>query len=211
MTVWKGNKMDKKYRILVVDDEPWNLQIMGQILRNRYDAFFVTDGQNALELAEKMLPDMILLDIMMPGMDGYCVCRQLKSNVQTIETPVIFISSLNDTGDRVKAFEAGGVDYISKPFQKQEVLARISTHLSNRSLQKRLKEKVAELEEALASIKTLRGLLPICSHCKKIRDDQGYWKQIEVYIQKHSDALFSHSICPDCIEEIYAKEEWYKK
>ncbi|MGE0085198.1 MAG: response regulator [Desulfococcaceae bacterium] len=203
--------MDSKYRILVVDDEPWNLQIMRQILRDRYDAFFATDGQKALELTEKMLPDIILLDIMMPGMDGYRVCELLKSNEVSREIPVLFISSLSDTGDKVKAFEAGGVDYVSKPFQKQEVLARISTHLNSRSLQKRLKEKVAELEEALANIKTLKGLLPICSHCKKIRDDQGYWKQIEVYIQNHSDALFSHSICPDCIEEIYSKEEWYKQ
>jgi len=203
--------MDSKYRILVVDDEPYNLQIMRQILRDRYDASFVTDGERVPELAHKMHPDIILLDIMMPGMDGYRVCELLKSDEELCEIPVLFISSLSDTGDKVKAFEVGGVDYISKPFQKQEVLARISTHLNNRTLQKRLKEKVAELEEALANIKTLKGLLPICSHCKKIRDDQGYWKQMEDYIQNHSDALFSHSICPDCIEKIYAKEEWYKK
>jgi len=98
------------------------------------------------------------------------------------------------------------------------VLARVETHLSLRMLHKaleeqkaRLEEKNIQLEEALADVKTLSGLLPICSNCKKIRDDKGYWNQIEVYIENHSDAFFSHGLCEPCVEELYGNEDWYKK
>ncbi len=127
--------------------------------------------------------------------------------------------------DKVRAFSAGGVDYITKPFQEEEVLARVQTHLTLGTLQKALQEKNARLEEkndqleekneqlqeALANVRTLKGLLPICSKCKKIRDGEGYWKQIETYIESHSDAEFSHSLCQDCMDALYGEQEWYKK
>jgi response regulator RpfG family c-di-GMP phosphodiesterase len=150
----------------------------------------------------------------MPEIDGFEVCRQLKKNTKTSEIPIIFISGLNDIKDKIKAFTIGGVDFITKPFYKEEVCARVNIHLSIRKLQKELEEKNEfllkkndELELANSNIKTMTGLLPICANCKKIRNDQGYWTQIESYISNHTDALFSHSLCEPCAEELYG----YKK
>ncbi len=199
--------------ILIVDDSPENLSVLTRILSEQgYQVRPAISGELALKAVQKSPPDLILLDIMMtPGIDGYEVCRQLKEQEQSHDVPVIFMSALHDTMNKVNAFEVGGVDYITKPFQIEEVLARVNTHLVLRNLQKHLKEKNAQLEEALASVKTLRGLLPICASCKKIRDDHGYWKQIEVYIESHSEALFSHGLCPDCADKLYADQEWYQK
>ncbi|MEE8554009.1 MAG: response regulator, partial [Desulfobacterales bacterium] len=155
-------------------------------------------------------PDLILLDIRMPGMDGYEVCKQLKSEEKTRRIPVIFISALNELDDKIKAFSLGCVDYITKPFQAEEVLARVKTHLALRSLQKSLEDKNAQLQKALDEIKTLRGILPLCSFCKKIRDDKGYWEQVDVYIHKHSQADISHSICPECAREHYPDLDIHK-
>jgi CheY-like chemotaxis protein len=147
---------------------------------------------------------------MMPEIDGYQVCEQLKADVKTRHIPVIFISALNETMDIVRAFAVGGIDFITKPFQAEEVLARIHTHLTIRKLQVDLEEKNQQLQaqneqlqEMLANVKTLSGLLPICANCKKIRDDAGYWHGVEAYIHSHSNAHFSHGICPDCMQTLY--------
>jgi two-component system, sensor histidine kinase and response regulator len=116
--------------ILIVDDIPGNLRVLGGILKEEgYKIRPVLNGELALQVAEKERPDLILLDIMMPDMDGYEVCRRLKANSELKEIPVIFISALSDTNDLVKAFESGGVDYITKPFQAAEVTIRVATHL----------------------------------------------------------------------------------
>ena len=157
----------------------------------------------AIKAVNTSSPDLILLDIRMPGMDGYEVCKQLKSEEKTRGIPIIFISALNELEDKVKAFSLGGVDYITKPFQVEEVLARVKTHLTLRNLQKSLEDKNAQLQKALDEIKILQGIIPICANCKKIRDDKGFWNQVEAYISKHSEAKFSHSICPTCAKELY--------
>lgn len=123
---------DEKYipNILIVDDIPDNLRVLGGILKEEgYKIRPVLNGELALQVAEKEKPDLILLDIMMPGMDGYEVCRRLKANTGLKDIPVIFISALSDIADLVKAFESGGVDYIIKPFQAAEVAVRVATHL----------------------------------------------------------------------------------
>ncbi len=150
-------------------------------------------------------------------MNCFEVCKQLKLNEKTRDIPVIFISALNETLDKVQAFNLGGVDYITKPFQVEEVLARVKTHLTLHTLQKELeaanatlaqqieKERAlsAGLQQALNRVKVLSGLLPICANCKKIRDDDGYWHQVEAYFERHSEASFSHGICPTCRKELY--------
>lgn len=123
---------DDKYisNILIVDDIPDNLRVLGGILKEEgYKIRPVLNGELALQVAEKEKPELILLDIMMPAMDGYEVCRRLKANPELKDIPVIFISALNDTNNLVKAFESGGVDYITKPFQAAEVTIRVATHL----------------------------------------------------------------------------------
>ena len=120
----------KSYNILVVDDVPANLMVLNDILEGKgYKVRPVPNGLLALQVAEKEKPDLILLDIMMPDIDGFEVCRRFKDNPTLCDIPILFISALNDTYDIVKAFNAGGVDYISKPFRAEEVIARVSTHL----------------------------------------------------------------------------------
>ncbi len=132
-------------RILVVDDTAANLRLLTDLLTEQgYTVHPASDGKLALKFVQSTLPDIILLDIRMPGLDGYEVCRRLKAEVRTRSIPVIFISILEDERDKVKGFQAGGVDYITKPFQPEEVLARIRTHLQLRDLTVRLEQKVVE-------------------------------------------------------------------
>ena len=197
---------NNKGNILIVDDKPENLTVLRQILTEHgFRVRPAISGKIALKTVQTDLPDLILLDIVMPDMDGYEVCRKLKADEQTNHIPIIFISALNELKDKVKAFSAGGVDYITKPFQIEEVLARVNTHINLHSLQRCLEKKNIELQKALDEVKQLRGFLPICASCKNIRDDQGYWTQIELYIRDHSEAEFTHSICPDCATKLYPK------
>lgn len=135
--------------ILVVDDTRDNVRLLARLLENHgYAVLFAFDGRRALTLAQASAPDLILLDIMMPEMDGYEVCTRLKADDRTRDIPVMFLSALNETLDKVKAFASGGVDYISKPFQEEEVLARVATHVKLRLMQKLLQEQNTELQHA---------------------------------------------------------------
>ncbi|MBN1991602.1 MAG: response regulator [Anaerolineae bacterium] len=207
-----NNQMDTpQANILVVDDTLANLRLLVKMLAEYgYKIRPATNGRLALAAALAEPPDLILLDIMMPEIDGYEVCGRLKADERTRDIPIIFISAIDELLDKVAAFSIGGVDYITKPFQVEEVLARVKTHLTIRNLQKKLEqknqqlqEKNNELEAALARVKLLSGLLPICSNCKKIRNDEGYWQQVEEYIHQHSEADFSHGLCPACLKELY--------
>lgn len=146
--------------ILIVDDTPNNLTILTQMLTDQgYQVRPAISGPLALKATSIELPDLILLDIIMPEMDGYEVCRQLKANAATHDIPVIFISALDETLDKVKAFEAGGVDYITKPFQAEEVLARVKTHLTLRNLQKTLQDKNSRLQQEITEHKQTAAAL----------------------------------------------------
>jgi DNA-binding response OmpR family regulator len=182
--------------ILVVDDQPANLKVLLSFLQEHdYRVYMVDSGQRALNIIPKIQPDLILLDVMMPGMNGFEICRKIKKDENLASLPVIFMTALDSVADKMAGFAAGAVDYITKPFQQAEVLARINTHIT---LQKREKE----LKQALEEIKTLNGILPICSYCKQIRNDEGYWQQVEEYISEHSKALFSHGVCPNCYKKV---------
>jgi len=135
--------------ILLVDDNPTNLQVLFDTLDGRgFKLLIAKDGKAALAIAGKARPNLILLDIMMPGIDGYEVCRQLKSDPATAEIPVIFLSALTDTKDKVHGLDLGAVDYVTKPFQPDEVIARVNTHLTVYRLKKALDQKNQELQEA---------------------------------------------------------------
>lgn len=182
----KGNAM-----VLAVDDNPKNLQFLSKLLTEEgYEVGVAQDGLQAINFVTKNQPTLILLDIMMPEMDGYEVCRELKSNMITRHIPIIFLTAKTDTKDIVKGFEAGGVDYILKPFSSEELLARVKTHVE---------------------LNRLRGMLPICSKCKKIRNEDDLWQQIDRYIEEHSEILFSHGLCPECMKNMYGNQPWYKK
>ncbi|MEB3283378.1 MAG: response regulator [Lyngbya sp.] len=146
--------------ILVIDDTPENLQLLVNLLKRvGYQVRAYTSGNLALEGIKKLTPDLILLDIMMPEISGYQVCEKLKSDPETQEIPIIFISGINEVIDKVKAFQLGGVDYITKPFQIEEILARVKIQLENRFLRQHLQEKNQELSQALAQIKASQNHL----------------------------------------------------
>lgn len=216
--------------ILVVDDTPANLKLLADILtQDGYRVLPADSGELALASVDASPPDLILLDIRMPGLDGFEVFRRLRARPSSRDIAVIFISASTEVEQRIEGLKLGAVDFITKPFQQEELLARVHTHLelrririqlehdadelqrANEALRIEAEERkraeaererlIAELQTALADVKTLSGIIPICAGCKKIRDDQGYWNQLESYISKHSLARFSHGLCPDCLEE----------
>jgi phosphoserine phosphatase RsbU/P len=163
------NPMETANTILIVDDTPANLHLLTQMLNKYgYKTRPLPDGAKALALVQKAPPDLILLDIMMPDLDGYEVCRQLKANERTRDIPVIFLSALNEVTNKVKGFEVGGVDYITKPFQMEEVLARVRTHLALRQTQLQLQTAMKQLQTLYQNLQnqlalaqaTQAGLLP---------------------------------------------------
>ena len=146
--------------ILIVDDVPANQNLLRQTLEPRgFEVLLASDGATALQVARRASPDLILLDVMMPGLDGYETCRRLKAGEATRDIPVIFITAQHETPNLVEGFRAGGVDYITKPFQAEEVLARVETHLQINRLTRALREKNAELEAEMARREKAEGAL----------------------------------------------------
>src|SRR6187397_214811 len=143
--------VDDADRILLVDDDPTNLDVLRHTLDGRGYRLFVTrSGESAIEVARKVQPLLILLDVVMPGIDGYETCRRLKADPNTREAAVIFLSSLDETKDKVRGLEVGAVDFVSKPFQRDEVIARVNTHLTVQRLRRQLEARNAELTRELA-------------------------------------------------------------
>lgn len=190
--------------ILIVDDLPRNLQVLALLLdKAGYRVSMAMDGAKALEMVRVEPPDLILLDVMMPDLDGLEVCRRLKADAAVREIPVIFLTARAELEDLQEGFRLGAVDYVTKPFRGAELLARVAIHVKLGQALERERGLRRSLEETLAQVKTLSGLLPICARCKKIRDDNGYWNQIEAFISAHSDADFTHGICPECSSALY--------
>ncbi len=154
--------------------------------------------------------DLILMDLVMPEMDGAEACRRIKSVERLRDIPIIMVTAKTEPVDLQVAFSSGAMDYITKPVNKVELLARVASALNlkremdtRKARERELAEKNRDLEQAFREVKVLRGFIPICASCKKIRDDKGYWQQIETYIQERSEALFSHGICKDCMKKLY--------
>ena len=139
-----------KGAILIVDDTAENLEVVSQILEDAgYEVAMAINGDRALKLVDHYPPDLILLDVQMPVMDGFATCEHLKHNLVTADVPVIFMTALNDIDHKVKGFELGAVDYITKPFQEPELLARVNTHLQLRHWSKTLETRVQERTQEL--------------------------------------------------------------
>jgi len=203
----------KTFKILIVDDNPDNIHAVGSMLNetNLYTIGVAMDGKQALDIMKKAGNyDLVLLDVKMPFLNGLETCKAMRENDFLREIPVIFLTAFHESEEIVAGFEAGGQDYVTKPFNSRELLSRVKTQLELKSSRDRLKlllsekEKlISELNESLANVKTLKALLPMCSYCKKIRDDKGYWNQVDEYITNHSDTKFSHGLCPDCLRKQY--------
>ncbi|RKZ53553.1 MAG: hybrid sensor histidine kinase/response regulator [Candidatus Parabeggiatoa sp. nov. 3] len=167
-----------KHSILIVDDIQANLQFLhSTLIKQGYQVYSAINGKMALKVAQKKLPDLILLDIMMQGMNGYEVCEHLKADEQTRDIPVIFLSALNETFDKMKAFSVGGVDYVTKPFQVKELLARVATHLALRHLQKKLVAQNVQLQEEITEHQQTEKILQ--KTLKNLRSTQSQLIQSE--------------------------------
>jgi phosphoserine phosphatase RsbU/P len=187
-------------RILVAEDETVSRHILEASLRQwGYDVIAVEDGTRAWEVLEgEGAPQVAILDWLMPGMDGIEICREIRKGPDTRPVYVILLTARSGREDKIHGLQSGADDYITKPFDREELRARVQVGRRVLELQRALAQRVRELEEALSRVKQLQGLLPICSYCKKIRNDRNYWQQVEGYISEHSGAQFSHGICPEC-------------
>lgn len=199
----------KNIRVLIADDDALvGEMIWGTLEDIGYQVIGkAMDGQQAIEMAEKLRPDVILMDIEMPNLDGLEATHQIYDHCPT---PVVVLTAYETQELVTHASEVGVGAYLVKPPNALEIeraitiaMARFDDLLKLHQLNAQLRSRNTELQQALAQIKTLSGLLPICTHCKKVRDDRGYWQQVEVYIRDHSTLEFSHGLCPDCILELY--------
>lgn len=202
----------KTGKCLIVDDSEENLATISRLMK-KFDFSSIVlarSGEEALAILQNernsMVWDLILMDISMPGMGGIDASARIKSDEELRDIPIIIL-----TGHAVEeflspAFEVGVNDYLSRPIRKIELLARVKAALRLKQAINRRKQTISDLRDTLNNIKTLKGLLPICANCKKIRDDSGYWQQVESYVQSHTQASFSESICPDCQQELAAGE-----
>lgn len=192
-------------RILVVDDDPDLLQGTVHVLES--DGYIVAravGGEEAILAAATFHPDLVLSDRDMPGMDGLEMCRRLKGQPASAEIFVVIISGTHiRMEDQVSGLDSGADGYILRPIGSRELSARVEAFARIVRLTRALQGKNAALEAAMAKVKALSGMLPICSGCKKIRDDHGYWNQVEAYIQSHSEASFTHSLCPHCVKKYF--------
>ncbi|TLY39272.1 MAG: response regulator [Nitrospirae bacterium] len=207
-------------RTLVIDDSPDMRKLIQSILTTKGQTEVLTaesarDAFRHLAIEDHesgdVAIDLILMDIMMSDMDGIRACQRIKAVERLREIPIIMVTGRTDSEDLRAAFAAGAMDYITKPLNSVELLARVSSALAlkraidiRKARERELVERHQQLEQALKEVKVLRGLIPICFSCKKIRDDQGYWHTIEAYIQAHSEVDFSHGLCPECMDKRFS-------
>lgn len=225
------NDTCKGKTIFIVDDVPENIYVLSNFL----DGYgFEIQVANNVELFLKEIslvkPDIVLLDILMPDIDGFEACRLLKERDEYRDIPIIFMSALSSTDEKVKGLTLGAADYITKPINHVELLARVNVHLALKASKDIIAEKNIQLLEknenleklnskltrSLNEITALKSLLPICSSCKKIHQKntdptiQKSWINFERYLTDKYNANFTHGICPDCIKKLYPKSKFAK-
>ncbi len=245
--------MAKKTGILIVEDSPTQAILLQDLLeKNNFHVDAALNGKQALTMLETIVVDLVITDIVMPEMDGYELCRAIKSDEKLKEIPVFLLTTLSEPDDIINGLACGASHFVTKPYDNDALISAVQYAMINRDirsrrhselglevffagqrhfinaeriqildllfssyenaiLQKKKLEQVnkelektnEELVKALKDVKTLKGLIPICSNCKKIRDDTGFWNEVEVYVQEHSNAEFSHGLCPDCAKKLY--------
>lgn len=192
----------KSLRVLIADDS----DSMSTIIRRQLEKIghkvldIATNGRKAFELAQSLQPDIILMDIEMPEMDGLEATQLIQDKCPR---PVVLLTSHDDPEMIQRASKVGAGAYLLKPPSAEEIERTMVIALARFADLMELRRLNTELQKALNNVKVLRGLLPICVGCKKIRDDKGYWQAVEGYIKDHSEAEFSHGLCPDCLTKLY--------
>jgi DNA-binding response OmpR family regulator len=195
-------------RILVAEDDAVSRRVLEMSLpRWGYDVVTACDGQAAWEvLRQPDAPRLALLDWMMPHVAGPELCRRVRALPAGERAYLILLTARSETSDIVAGLNSGADDYLTKPFDREELRARLQAGRRIVELQQSLSDRVRELEQTLAQVRQLQGLLPICCYCKRIRDDGNYWQQVEGYLAAHAEVRFSHGICPDCWARTVAPE-----
>ncbi len=196
-------------RILIAEDDFTTRNMLAEsVKKNGYEVILCADGAEAMtELQKDDSPKLALLDWMMPKVDGLEIIQKIRKIKSQYVLYIIMLTIKDNKNDIIKALDSGADDYLVKPFDMGELLARLNVGKRMMAVQDELAARIYELESANKHIEHLEEILPICSYCKKIRNNSGDWDQIEIYISEHSQTQFSHGICPDCAKihhpEIY--------
>jgi sigma-B regulation protein RsbU (phosphoserine phosphatase) len=192
-------------RILIADDDSASRIVLATFLeRLGYEVVAVDDGLAAwrvLQLATA--PRLAILDLMMPGIDGLELVRRVREIPSMLPPYLIMLSTHSEKVDIVAGLDAGANDYVAKPFDHGELRARVEVGRRMVEMRSELAAKIEQLRQAVDQIKTLKGIVPICASCKNIRDDRGFWNRVENYVRDHTEAEFSHAVCPDCMKRLY--------
>jgi phosphoserine phosphatase RsbU/P len=195
-------------RVVIAEDDPISSRLLQAALIEW--GFEVISTEDGLSACEQLLapggPKLGILDWIMPGMTGTEVCEAVRREPAGQSHHLILLTSRDGRKDAIRGLESGANDYITKPFDFGELQARVKVGARMIRLQDELAARVNELQAALDRVQQLQGLLPICAYCKKIRDDQNYWHQVEVYVSRHTNAQFSHGMCPECFEHVMKTE-----
>lgn len=208
--------MGHKFKILVTDDDPDILELNSTILRKvGYEVYEASTAKETLEMVRTHRPDLIILDVILPDMRGTRLCRMIKDDPDLRGPFIILMSGVQvSSNNQAKGLNVGADGYLVKPVSRKEFIARVQAmerikHAEDALMETRKEQEatIEKLQKALDEIKTLRGLIPICAWCKRIRDDKGYWDELEVYLSKHSEAVFSHGLCPECSKAMKKKIE----
>ena len=195
-------------QVLVADDEAVSRTIVGAMLKKAgYPVVYAPDGEQAWRMLDTDDPPALaLLDWEMPGLQGPEVAERIRAKQSSAPTYIILLTSRDSSADIVQGLRAGADDYVTKPANEDELIARVNVGARVVQLQTALADRVRSLEEALANVKALQTLLPMCAYCKSIRNDQNYWEKVETYFTQHSNVSFTHSYCPSCYER-YVRPE----
>jgi phosphoserine phosphatase RsbU/P len=189
--------------VLIAEDEPVDRRHLEAALEGwGYSVLSTMDGVEALEVWQVERPELAILDWLMPQMDGLTLCRTVRGRSDLGNPYIIMLTARTTTEDVVVGLGAGADDFLKKPFEQAELRARLSVGERMLALQRRLAQRVQELEDALAQVKMLQGIIPICMYCKRVRNEREYWEKVEQYVSKRSEARFSHGICPECLRKV---------
>lgn len=190
-------------RVLIAEDDIVSRKVLTTFLEKwGYEVIVVDNGQKAIDILKNDdAPNFAILDWMMPEKDGTEVCQWVRQQEKGAFVYIILLTAKTEKDDIVEGLSSGADDYVTKPFNKSELKQRVKAGERLLNLQSQLNTKIDELEDALKNIKQLQGILPICAWCKKIRDGDEYWQNVEDYISSRSDTDFTHGICPECLEK----------